>query len=169
MEKRWQIAARSASSLPVLCTAILRTRLGEAYDDHLVEEIWYYVGDQASDIAKGLDLAVHPVDRLASSLLEILRILFGQEFRGEILDLDPDRAVILINRCPILMRAMELGEQSPAFFHPCMACCVSATESLHPDFSIRFIRAMCLGDKNCELRVGKKEELEKGSTPAHNT
>jgi hypothetical protein len=162
MEMRWQIAARSASSLPVVCTAILRTRLGTAYDDHLVEEIWCHVGDEASAIAKGLDLAVKPADRLASSLLEILRILFGQEFRGEILDLDSDRAVVLINRCPILMRAMELGEHSPAFFHPCMACCVSATESLHSDFSVRFIRAMCLGDKNCELRVGKREELDKG-------
>lgn len=161
MEMRWQIAAKYASSLPVLCTIILRMRLGNAYDDHLVEEIWCHVGDKASDIAKGLELAVSPVDRLASSLLEVLRTLFGPEFRGEILDLDADRAVMLINRCPILLRAMELGEYSPSIFHPCLAFCVSATEALHKDFSLRFIRAMCQGDKNCELRLGKKEELEK--------
>jgi hypothetical protein len=157
---RWHLAARSASRLPVLCTAVLRTRLGDAYDDHLTEEIWYHVGAGALEIAKGLDLPLNPADRLAASLLEVLRILFGLEFRGEILELAPDRAVLLINRCSILVRAMEMGERSPAIFHPCLAFCVSATENLHPDFSARFIRAMCLGDKNCEMRIAKKEELE---------
>jgi hypothetical protein len=160
-ETRWLLAARSASRLPVLCTAVLRTRLGEAYDDHLTEEIWCHLGDEACDLAKGLGLQVDTADRLAEGLLEILRTLFGSEFRWEILDLPQDRAVILINRCPILMRALELGEGSPEIFHPCLAFCVSAAESLHQDFSVRFIRAMCLGDRNCELRIAKKEELEK--------
>jgi hypothetical protein len=160
-ELRWQIAARSASRLPVLCTAILRLRLGDAYDDHLAEEIWCHVGAEAPDIAKGLDLPVSPADCLAESLLEITRILFGAEFRGEILDLAPDRAVLLISRCPILRRAREMDEGSSGFFHPCLAYWVSATEALHSGYSVRFIRAMCDGDKNCELRVGKKEELEK--------
>jgi hypothetical protein len=160
-EMRWQLAARSASRLPVVCTAVLRMRLGDAYDDHLAEEIWCHVGAEASDIAKGLDLPVSPADRLAGSLLEIVRTLFGSEFRGEILDLAADRAVLLITRCPILLRAMEMGECSSEFFHPCLAFCVSATEALHADYSVRFIRAMCLGDKNCELRLAKKSELER--------
>jgi hypothetical protein len=160
-ELRWQLATRSASRLPVLATAVLRTRLGEDYEDHFAEEIWCHVGAEASDIAKGLDLPVRPADQLAGSLLEILRILFGPEYRGEILDLAPERAVLLIGRCPLLKRALEMGESSSAFFHPCLAFCVSATESLHAEYSVRFIRAMCLGDKNCELRVAKKAELEK--------
>jgi hypothetical protein len=158
---RWQIAARSASRLPVLCTTILRMRMGDAYDDHLAEEIWCHVGAEASDIAKGLDLPLSPADQLAGSLLEIQRIIFGSEFRGEILDLAPERAVLLINRCPILVRAMEMGESSADFFHPCLAFCVSATEALRAEYSVRFIRAMCLGDKNCELRIAKKAELER--------
>ncbi len=160
-ELRWQLAARSASRLPVLVTAVLRTRLGEGYEDHFAEEIWCHVGAEASDIAKGLDLPVRPADHLAGTLLEILRILFGPEYRGEILDLAPERAVLLIGRCPLLLRALEMGESSSVFFHPCLAFCVSATEALHAEYSVRFIRAMCLGDKNCELRIAKKAELEK--------
>ena len=159
-ETRWHIAAKSASRLPVLCTAILRARLGESYDEHLVEEIWCHVGAEASDIAKGLDLPVSPADRLAESLLEVLRTIFGPEFRGEILELAPDRAVILIKRCPILVRTMEEEERTPGIFHPCLAFCVSATEALHPEFSARFIRAMCQGDRNCEMRLSRKQEFE---------
>ncbi len=158
---RWQIAARSASRLPIICTTVLAARLGDAYDDHLAEEIWSHLGEESSDLAKGLDLPVTPADSLAGTLLEILRILFGPEFRGEILDLAPDRAVLLISRCPFLMRALEAGERSSAFFHPCLAFCVTATETLHSEYTLRFIRAMCLGDKNCELRLGKMTELEK--------
>jgi hypothetical protein len=158
-ETRWHIAARCASSLPVLYSYLLRERMGEEFD-HLVEEIWCQIGSQAQELAAGLDLPVDSVEHLAATLLEILRTLFGPEFRGEILDLSSERAVILINRCPFLMRSRELGEISPAIFHPCLAFCVSATETLHRDFSTRYIRAMCMGDKNCELRIARKETFE---------
>jgi hypothetical protein len=162
-ETRWQIASISASILPVLCTSILRKRLVKDCD-HLAEEIWCNVGAEVAAIAKGLDLPVNPADQLATSLLEILRTVFGIEFRGEILDLSTDRAVILIRHCPFLIRSMELGEGTAAIFHPCLAFCVSATEALHRDFSVRFVRAMCMGDRNCEMRVAKKEDLERTET-----
>ncbi|MDD1675214.1 MAG: hypothetical protein LUQ17_00825 [Methanomicrobiales archaeon] len=161
-EIRWQIASKSASSLPVLYTIILRDYFGEE-SDRIAEEVWCHAGSGVSELATGLDLATDPADRLASGLLEILQTLFGTEFRGEILDLSSDRAVLLINRCPFLLRSVEFGRPTPAIFHPCMAFCVSATETLNGDYSVRFIRAMCMGDKNCELRVASKEYLDKCS------
>jgi hypothetical protein len=160
-ELRWQIASRFASLLPVVSTTVLPMRLGDAYHDHLVEEIWCHMGSEASEIARCLDLPISPADQLAGSLLEILQTVYGREFRGEILDLTPVRAVLLISRCPLLLRAMEMGEHSSAFFHPCLAFCVSATGALHNEYSVQFIRAMCDGDKTCEMRIAKREELEK--------
>ncbi|MDD1673815.1 MAG: hypothetical protein LUP99_05345 [Methanomicrobiales archaeon] len=159
-DTRWHIAARSASSLPVLYAVVFRGRMGEECD-HLVEEVWCQVGGEVQEIAKGLNLPVTPAERLAASLLEIARTLFGPEFRGEILDLSPDRAVILMNRCPFLIRTREMGVNSSVVFNPCLAFCISATETLHKDYSVRFIRAMCMGDRNCEIRMARKDLLEK--------
>lgn len=155
-EMRWQIAAKSASLLPVLYSIVLRQEIGETYDRH-VEEIWCHCGGEVGEIARAFELPVTPADRLAASFFEILRILFGTEFRGEIMDLDPERAVILIKTCPFLMRAREMEEEMPVIFHPCMAFSFSAVETLNRDWTTRFVRAMCMGDKNCEIRIGRKD------------
>ena len=81
-EIRWQIASKSASSLPVLYTIILRDYFGEE-SDRIAEEVWCHAGSGVGELATGLDLATAPADRLASGLLEILQTLFGTEFRGE--------------------------------------------------------------------------------------
>jgi hypothetical protein len=159
-ETRWQIAAKSASLLPVLYSIVLRQELGETFDRR-VEEVWCHCGGEVREIARAFEMPTAPADRLAASLLEILRTLFGTEFRGEIVDLDPERAVVLIKTCPFLLRALEMEEHLQVIFHPCMAFCFSAVETLNKDFSSRFVRAMCMGDKNCEIRIARKDSTNK--------
>lgn len=169
-ESRWLVAAKFACRLPVLYGILMRDAVGETYDRR-VEELWCHCGEEVLEIARAADLKVSSADRLAHSLLKILTILFGPEFRGEILDLSGDRAVILMKKCPFLLRCLECGGSTGTVFHPCMAFSISAVESLHKDFSLRYVRAMCLGDKNCEIRVVKKslleeEESEREGTPS---
>ncbi|MDD1672171.1 MAG: hypothetical protein LUO82_04150 [Methanomicrobiales archaeon] len=171
-ESRWRVAAKFSCRLPVMYGILMRDAVGETFDRR-VEELWCYCGEEVLEIARAAGLKVTPADRLSSSLLKILTILFGPEFRGEILDLSSDRAVLLMKKCPFLLRCLECGSSTSTVFHPCMAFCISATESLNKDFSLRFVRAMCLGDKNCEIRVVKKSLLEKeegekeGGEPSH--
>lgn len=158
-EVKWQIAAKSASSLPVIYGIVLRDIVGEEYD-RIVERIWFHWGAEAREIAQACNLKVSPAPKLAATLLEILKLLFGPEFRGEVLELPNERSVLLIKLCPFLMRCRELGENPLVIFHPCMAFSISATESLNKDFSLRFIRGMCMGDRNCEVRIARRESLE---------
>ncbi len=163
-ETRWQITARALSLLPVLYSIVLREDLGEEFDRR-VEEVWCHCGGEAKEIAGAFEMANSPADQLAAALLEILRTLFGTEFRGEILDLDPERAVVLIKTCPFLMRAYELEENPEVILHPCMAFSFSAVETLNKDFTVRFVRGMCMGDRNCELSITRKGTTEeKAST-----
>jgi hypothetical protein len=124
-------------------------------------------GAEAKEIALACNLKVSPPPKLAGTLLEILKVLFGTEFRGEVLELSEERSVLLIKLCPFLMRCRELGESPSVVFHPCMAFSISAIESLNKEFSLRFIRGMCMGDKNCEIRIARRESLERDDTQAN--
>ncbi len=133
---RWQMAARMLARLPAAYNAAFRPVLGQQYDE-LEQEIWM---------------------ELAGTIRTILYIFFGPEFSAEALEVAPERAVIIVKRCPFHTGAMEVGgggDDCPVF-RRCMAFTLTAVPLLNPEFTARFVRTLCTGDRQCEIKIEKK-------------
>ena len=153
---RWQIAAQFAAQLPALYDRTFRPVVGDGYDD-LEQEIWMEVAQIAFDAAKNLSLPVGTAQELAESVRTILGILFGPEFRSETLELSKDSAVILVRHCPFLSAGIANGTDGNRTFRRCMAFTLTANQLLNKGFSTRFVRTLCTGDRQCEIKIAQRE------------
>ena len=45
-------------------------------------------------------------------------------------------------------------------FSRCLTFSVATIEILNPEYTLRFVRSMCMGDKSCEKKIVKKETVE---------
>jgi len=169
---RWQMAARMLTRLPAAYDAAFRPVLGQQYDE-LEQEIWMELAGAAYAAARDLALPVRTAKDLAGTIRIILSIFFGPEFSAEALEVAPDRAVIIVKRCPFPAGAMEAGGggvgDDCAVFRRCMAFTLTAVPLLNRDFTARFVRALCTGDRQCEITIerknrgrSKKEALNRG-------
>jgi hypothetical protein len=160
-EVRWQIATRLVSSFPALYDGAFREALGERYDE-LEHNVWIEAGREAKGITGAFGFPTATAREIAESVRLISTIFFGPEVREEVLEISPERAVILMKGCPFLVHGMELGCPAAHLFPKCIAFSIAAVESLNPAFTTRFVRAMCMGDyRNCELTILTKEAAEK--------
>jgi hypothetical protein len=157
---RWQIAARVLASLPVMYDMALRESVGRKYDE-LEYQVWLELGKDARDIAKAFQLPVATASDLARALRLITVLLFGPEFRYEVLEISPDRATLVTKTCPFLGSAREYGGTPKNLFPKCLAFSVSVVESLNPKFTARFVRSLCMEDRTCEMSVLTKEEAQR--------
>ena len=157
---RWQIAARVLSSLPIMYDIAFREAVGDRYDE-LEYQVWLELGKDAMDIAKAFRLPVSTAAELANDLRLITRIIFGAEFRYEVLEISPDRATLLTKTCPFLGSTHEYGGKAKHLFPKCLAFSVAVVETLNPKFTARFVRSLCMADRTCEMAVLTKEEAEK--------
>jgi len=157
---RWQIATRILSSLPVMYDMAFREAVGKNYDE-LEYRVWLELGKEAMDIAKAFHLPVSTAAELAGDLRLITRILFGAEFRYEVLEISENRATLLTKTCPFLGSAYEYGGTPRYLFPKCLAFSVAVVEILNPKFTARFVRSLCMADRTCEMSVLTKEEAEK--------
>jgi hypothetical protein len=164
---KWQIAAHLASSLPIYYDLVFRQVVMDRYDE-MEQEIWIAIGKQARAVAESHQLPVGTAGDIARTLAMVSSVFFGPEFREETIAMDPEKAVILMKMCPLLLRELETGQQNDLFFHKCLAFSISAVESLNPVYTLRFVRSMCMGDKNCEMKIITKEIAEKEDRPVHN-
>lgn len=154
---RWQMAARMLTRLPAAYDAAFRPVLGQQYDE-LEQEIWMELAGAAYAAARDLALPTRTAKDLAGTIRTILYIFFGPEFSAEALDVAPDRAVIIVKRCPFHAGAMEAGsggDDCPVF-RRCMAFTLTAVPLLNPEFTARFVRTLCTGDRQCEITIEKK-------------
>lgn len=163
---KWLIAAHLAASLPVQYDLVFRHTMGDRYDE-MEQEIWIAVGRQARTVADSQQLPSDTAGDIAVTLMVVSSIFFGPEFREETIAIDPEKAVILMKKCPFLLCELEARQPTDLFFHKCLAFSISAVESLNPAFTLRFVRSMCMGDKNCEMKIITKEIAEKEDRPAH--
>ena len=157
---RWQITTRILSSLPVMYDLAFREAVGGKYDE-LEYQVWLELGKDAVDIAKAFHLPVATAAELAGDLRLITRIIFGAEFRYEVLEISEDRATLLTRTCPFLGSAHEYGGTAKHLFPKCLAFSVAVVETLNPKFTARFVRSLCMGDRSCEMAVLTKEEAKK--------
>jgi hypothetical protein len=157
---RWQITTRILSSLPIMYDMAFREAVGKTYDE-LEYQVWLELGKEAMDIAKAFRLPVSTAAELAGDLRLITRILFGAEFRYEVLEISEDRATLLTKTCPFLGSTYEYGGKPKYLFPKCLAFSVAVVETLNPRFTARFVRSLCMADRTCEMSVLTKEEAEK--------
>jgi hypothetical protein len=157
---RWQIATRVLSSLPVMYDMAFRETVGKSYDEHEFQ-VWIELGKDALGIAKAFQLPVARAAEVARTLRLITVLLFGPEFRYEVLEISDDRATLITKSCPFLGSTREYGGTPSHLFPKCLAFSVAVVETLNPRFTARFVRSLCMADRTCEMSVLTKEEAQR--------
>ena len=161
---KWRLAADCAARLPAMYDVAFRKVLGEKFDD-IEQEIWIELSKMACTIARDLSLPLNGAHDLAESMHIVMTILFGPEFRSETLDVSEDGSVILIKRCPLLSVAYETGAQAEHVFPRCMALTLTTIPALKKDYSARYVRSMCTGDRQCEIKISADKKPETKENP----
>jgi hypothetical protein len=154
---KWRLAADSAARIPALYDVAFRKVLGEKYDE-IEREIWIELSHRAVSIAKDLGLPVKNAHDLAESMRTVMIILFGPDYKSETIDVSDEGSVIVIKRCPFLDKGYETGAKGEHTFPRCMAFTLMTVPSLKKDYSARYVRSMCTGDRQCEIKVSPEKK-----------
>ncbi len=165
-DARWQVAARIAAVIPVLYRAAFADAIGEEYD-RLEQQVWVVLAQEAKTVAKTFGLPVRTARELAATLDIITTMFFGPELKSEQVVFDDDRAVLLVKRCPLMHREEEVCGGPGAVFNRCLAFSIAAVEALNPAYTLRFVRSACQGDRNCEMKVARKDVVEAEEQERH--
>ena len=158
-EARWQLSARIAATLPVIYRAAFVDIIGDKYD-RIEQQVWVVLAQEAKSLAKTYRLPVGTAKDLASTLDIITTIFFGPEIKSEQVAFDEDRAAILVKRCPLMLREESVYGEPGAAFNRCLAFSIAAVEALNPAYTLRFVRSTCQGDRNCEMKIARKDVVE---------
>ena len=162
-DTKWQISARCAATLPALFDAAIRPVAGGKCDE-LGQQVGIALADLTFDIARALRFPVTNAKEIGTCLQTINAVLFGPEFKGEVIAVGDDGAVVIVRRCPHLVQAGACGSREGKF-HRCMAFNLASQKRLNPEYASRFVRAMCMGDRQCEMKIepdGRKEQITSG-------
>jgi hypothetical protein len=155
---KWRIAAEFSAQLPARYDRAFRDIVGKRYDE-IEQEVWMEVAGAALTIAKNLSLPTGTAQELAESMRTVMVILFGPEFKSETLEISKNGAVIVIRRCPLIAAGYKAGTDGDHTFRKCMAFTLTGVPLLNKDYSSRFVRTMCSGDRQCEIKIAKGESL----------
>ncbi|MGA2162346.1 MAG: hypothetical protein ABSG28_09180 [Methanoregula sp.] len=156
---RWRYAAGCAAMLPALYDVAFRQALGKKYGA-LEQDIWMEIGRMIQSIALDCSLPVMNAQEIARTVQVATIVLFGPEYGGETIDLPNDNAVIIVRRCPFLYHSYTLAADHERTFSRCMALTLTAVPLLNTKYTARFVRTMCTGDRQCEIKIQKKPEPE---------
>lgn len=162
---KWLIASRLASRLPVMYDIAFRNKVGEEYDQ-IEQDIWVETGKEAKSVADAFKLPVKTAPDLADTYRTISKIFFSPDYNTEHIRVEGDKSVVRVSKCPFIFREMEMRGYTEPLFSKCMAFSIAAVEALNPEYSLRFVRSMCMGDKACEMKIVRKETLSKEKNPA---
>ena len=105
------------------------------------------------DVVRDLALPVMNASEIATSLHTVMTVLFGPDYKSETIELSDDSAVILIRRCPFLIHGHTPGSATERFFSRCMALTLTAVPLLNNAYTARYVRTMCMGDRQCEIKI----------------
>jgi hypothetical protein len=158
-ETKWKIASRLAAALPLMYDYAFREVVGEKYDE-IERDIWVEVGKEVKLVADAFRLPVKTAGEVADAVQTVATIFFGPDWQRERNMIADDRAVIVTKRCPFRIKEMELRQRPDLHFQKCLAFSVIAVESLNKNYTLRFIRSMCMGDKHCEMKIVLKETIK---------
>lgn len=157
LEKRWEIAARSASAMPLMYDMVFRKAIGRKYDE-IERQIWVDGGRELKTLAESLGLPSENAREVGEAFGVVGTILYGPEFRFEVVEEAKDRAVSRVTGCPVLNRAKEMGlDPEIVALRACEALGKSAIESLNPMYTRRLETSMCAGSDYCESVIERRE------------
>jgi hypothetical protein len=154
---KWRLAADCTARIPALYDIAFRKVLGEKYDE-IEREIWIELTSMAVTIARDLGLPVKNAHDLAESMRTVMTILFGPDYKSETIDVAEEGSVILIKRCPFLETGYEIGANGEQTFPRCMALTLTTIPALKKDYSARYVRSMCTGDRQCEIKISAEKK-----------
>ncbi len=155
-EVRWEIAAKSATALPVIYDMIFRKALGSKYDE-IELPIWIEGGREVKKIADALHLPAQNAREIGDAYKIVSKVLFGPELRVKKTAEGDFKVVGRVIGCPLLNRALEMGVRPGVLINACQAYSRSAVENLNPRYTHRHTRRMCMGDPYCEAVIELKK------------
>lgn len=155
---RWRFATRAASLLSALYSLALRDETGTPEERE--QAIWYELGREVREIADTFDFPAETAEEICEIFRAGSVVLFGPDFRISILATSPDSATIVLKACPYARCLAGVGCGADTAFSWCLPFAISAVEHLNPAFTLRFVRARCMGEAQCEMTVRRKEEGE---------
>lgn len=158
---KWRLSAKLAALLPALYDRAYRGAVGEKYDE-IEREIWMELSRMAFDIACDLSLPTSNAGEIADSLRIVMGILFGPDYKSETLEISKGGAVVLVKRCPLPVRRHDIGTGDTATFHKCMVLTLTTVPQLNKNYTARFVRTMCTGDRQCELKIEEAKQPDNG-------
>ena len=155
-EMRWAIAAKSATAMPWAYGTAFQEVVGERFNE-IAQQIWIEGGKEVKSLADMLRLPAGNAIEVDNTWGIISSILYGPEFKWDVIEENEDRAVDRIIGCPFLNRAKEMGIDPKDGFGPCQVYGKSTVENLNPKYTQRFESGMCLGAPYCESIVELKK------------
>jgi hypothetical protein len=162
-EMKWRLAAQLAALLPALYDNAYRGVVGGKYDE-IEQEIWMDLSRMALDIARDLSLPTGNAVEIADSLRLVMGILFGPDYKSETLEISKGGAVVLVKRCPLPARSHDNGAGDSSTFHKCMVLTLTTVPLFNKGYSARFVRTMCTGDRQCEIKIEEIKNPEKAGS-----
>jgi len=162
---KWLIASRLASRLPVMYDIAFRKKVGDEYDE-IEQDIWIETGKEAKSVADAFKLPVKTAPDLANTYRIISKIFFSPDYSTEHIKIEEDRSVVRVSKCPFIFRELEMRGHTEPLFSKCLAFSISTIETLNPEYTLRFVRSMCMGDKACEMKIVRKDALPAEKKPA---
>ena len=160
---KWKISAKGAARLPAMYEVVFSPVAGDRYDE-LEQEIWVEFSKFGFDIARSLQLPITSAGDLAQSMSIVRAILFGPDYKDEVMEVGDNGSVVIVKHCPFVAEAAGMGASPDRAFKRCLAFTLSTQKSLNPNYKSRFVRAMCMGDRQCEIKVDKEDEGKKKET-----
>jgi hypothetical protein len=157
---KWKISAKVAARLPAIYEIVFSPILGERYDE-LEQEIWVELSKFGFDIARSLNLPINSAENLTQSMSIVRAILFGPDYKDEVMEVGDDGAVTIVKHCPFVAEAAGVGASPDRAFKRCLAFTLSTQKIMNPHYKSRFVRAMCMGDRQCEIKVDKEESSKR--------
>ncbi|MDD4255838.1 MAG: hypothetical protein PHP59_10755 [Methanofollis sp.] len=155
---RWRFATRATSLLPALYSRALRE--GEGTVEEREQLIWYEIGREVGEIAETFGFPTETAEEISEVVRAGAVVLFGPDFRVSVLATSSERATVVVKACPYTRCLAGAGGDTATGFSWCFPFAVSAVEHLNPAFTLRFVRARCMGEAQCEMTVRRKEESE---------
>ena len=158
-EMRLQVATKIVTLLPEMYRMVFQDVVGAGYDK-LEQQVFVALAHEARIVAWTFALPVGSAQELASTLDILNTVFFGPEIKSELVSFESDRAVLLVRKCPMMLREQELHSRHGEVFNRCLAFTIAAIEELNPEYTLRFVRGMCQGDRNCEMKIITKKAAE---------
>jgi len=157
---KWRLAADCAGKLPAMYDHAFRRVIGDRYDE-IEQEIWMELSRTVSDIARELSLPSRNARELAETIRIIQIILFGPDYKSESLEVSDNGSVIIVRHCPLLDRGYAVTRTTEFTFHKCLALTLTAVPLLNKNYTARYVRTMCTGDRQCEVKIEISNPAEK--------